>query len=356
MHPLEVSSNILPTDTKWAFTTRRVCRTDVAGLSGAFAQAVPGDLVLGTIIEIGQHKKLQLAQGRYSESHVGDHVVLVVGDRYAPDQFEGISHLNDQNCDLIAGGGIIGKAIHAHGQMSKPTQIKPTGLLTNAEGEVVNIASYSLSERAIPDDVTVIGVFGTSMNSGKTTAAASLAHGLKRAGYRVHGVKATGTGAFGDYNAFQDAGVPVLDFTDAGMGTTYKMPLDRIENGFETLVGTAAAQGAEIVVVEFADGVFQSEAHEILSDSKIRSRLDGLVFASSDAAGAVGGISRMRALGLDALAVSGLVSRSPLGTLEAQNALGLPVLTRKQLQTPDAVMAAIKPALRHQIPELVQAA
>ena len=36
-------------------------------------------------------------------------------------------------------------------------------------------------------------------------------------GWRVAGVKATGTGAFGDFNAFLDAGVPASDFTDAGM-------------------------------------------------------------------------------------------------------------------------------------------
>lgn len=356
MHLQEMNSNPVPADTKWAFTTRRVCRTDMTGLSTVFAEAVPGDLVLGTVAEIGQHKKLQLAAGRYSESHIGNHVVLVVGDRYAPDQFEGVSDLNPEGSDLIAAGGIIGKATHAHGKMSKSTQISPIGLLTNDAGEVANIAAYSLPERTIPDNVTVIGVFGTSMNSGKTTTAASLAHGLMRAGYRVAGVKVTGTGAFGDYNAFQDAGVPVLDFTDAGMATTYKMPLHRIESAFETLVGTAVGQGAEIVVVEFADGVFQNEAHVILSDSKIRPRLDGVVFASGDAAGAIGGVVSLRGLGIEALALSGLVSCSPLGSREAQRVLGLPVLTREDLQTPKTIAATIQPALRDCGSGLVQAA
>ena len=346
MHLQDASLSPVPLDAKWAFTTRRVHRGDMTGLSTAYAEAISGDLLLGQVSEIGQHKKLQLAAGRYSESHIGDHVVLVVGDRYAPDQFEGVADLDARSCDLIAAGGIVGKAVHAHGCMAKPTQITPIGLITDDAGEVVNIGRYALPHRTVPDNVSVIGVFGTSMNSGKTTTAASLAHGLMRAGYRVAGIKATGTGAFGDYNAFLDASVPVLDFTDAGMATTYKMPLQRIEKGFETLVGTAAAQGAEIVVVEFADGVFQNEAHAILSNSRIRSRLDGIVFASGDAAGAIGGVTSLRRLGLDAVAVSGLVSRSPLGSREAARALGVPVLTRCDLHTPVRVVDVLDPALR----------
>jgi len=279
MYLVDANTHTVPVDAKWAFTTRRVNRSDIAGVSTAFANAVPGDLVLGQITEIGQHKNIQLESGRQSVSHVGDHVVLVVGDRYAPDQFEGVAELDPNGADLIAGGGLVGKAVAAHGRMSKPTQIAPLGLLTDQFGEVINIVTYGLANRSIPDDVTVIGVFGTSMNSGKTTAAASLAHGLKRAGYDVAGVKATGTGAFGDYNAFRDGGVSVLDFTDAGMATTYKMPLDRIENGFETLVGTSAEGGARIVVVEFADGVFQKETNAILKESGVRTRLDATMFA-----------------------------------------------------------------------------
>jgi hypothetical protein len=46
-----------------------------------------GDLVFGEIIKIGQHKSIQLAQGRASQAYPGDLVVLACGDRYAPDQF-----------------------------------------------------------------------------------------------------------------------------------------------------------------------------------------------------------------------------------------------------------------------------
>jgi hypothetical protein len=229
--------------------------------------------------------------------------------------------------------------------MSKPTQLRPIGLLVDADSRVVNVASYALRPSSIPDQTIVLGVFGASMNAGKTTAAVSLAYGLQKAGFKVAGVKATGTGAFGDFNAFADASVAVSDFTDAGMPSTYRMPLDRIERGFETLVGNAAANGAEIVVVEIADGVFQQETAAILEESRIIDRFDGIMFAAPDALGAVGGTSILARYGLTPFALSGMVSLSALGTEEAENETALPVLTREQLCDGDTVANLVAPLM-----------
>ncbi len=336
----------VPLSAKWAFTTRRVNREHVAGINHNCRHAVAGDLVIAEIVCIGQHKKLQLAEGRYAESYKGDIAVMVCGDRYAPDQFEGYAELNSDECDMIAAGGIIGRMKAAHDKMAKPTTLRPLGLLTNAVGDTINIASYSISSSTIPDHVTVIGVFGASMNAGKTTAAVSLAHGLKKSGLAVEGVKATGTGAFGDFNAFRDAGIPVTDFTDAGMGTTYRMPLERIERGFEALVGAAATRGAEVVVVEIADGVFQAETAEILKSSWIKDRFDAVMFAAPDALGAVGGVSILKHYGLLPFAISGKVTCSPLAVREAENATHTALLSRDALLDPDQLMPAVAHLLR----------
>ncbi|MEM9551255.1 MAG: DUF1611 domain-containing protein [Pseudomonadota bacterium] len=331
---------------KWAFTTRRVRRDDARSLSKDFSMARAGDLILCEIVEIGQHKKLQLAEGRSATSYPGDHVVVCLGDRYAPDQFHAHARITSERLDLVAGGGIAGEVSHSHARMNAPTQLRPVGLLTGEMGQILNVGDYALSERAADPVITVIGVFGASMNSGKTTAAASLAHGLARAGHSVVGIKATGTGAFGDYNAFNDAGVPVMDFTDVGMATTYKQPMDRIERGFDTLIATAASAGADIAVVEFADGVFQQETRAVLTDSPIRSRLDGILFAAPDALGAFGGAVALERVGLRPFALSGMVSCSPLATSEAGAVTGLPVLTREALCNPNIVAGHVGPLLR----------
>lgn len=329
----------ISTDSKWAFTTRRVNRKDVHGLTPELENAEAGDLVLCEIVEVGQHKKIQLAERRIAQSYPGDLVVLCLGNRYAPDQFLATAALaDDRLLDLVAGGGVAGRVDAAHASMDQPTRLRPIGLLTGAQGQVVNVADYALPELPPQPNVAVIGVFGASMNSGKTTAAASLAHGLKRAGYQVAGIKATGTGAFGDFNSFEDAGVPALDFTDVGMATTFRMPLEQIERGFDTLIATAAQRGAEIVVVEIADGVFQQETRAILRKSRIRDQLDGLLFAAPDALSALGGVMVLERMNLTPFAISGMVSCSPLAAKEAAEATGLPILSREDLWEPDRIL------------------
>lgn len=331
---------------KWAFTTRRVDRADVRGLRGSIHDALPGDLVLCEILTLGQHKNIQLANRRVSASYPGDLVVLCLGDRYAPDQFHARADLGGEVAHLVAGGGIVGKVDAAHAFMDEPTMLRPLGLLTDASGAAINVAGYALPRCVADYNATVIGVFGASMNSGKTTAAASLAHGLFKAGYVTAGIKATGTGAFGDFNAFEDAGVPVTDFTDVGMATTYRMPQARIEAGFETLIGTAAAAGAEVIVVEIADGVFQPETRAILQRSLIRDRLDGILFAAPDALSALGGVHVLEKVGLSPFAISGMVTCSPLARAEAAEVTGLPVLSREDLWEADTIREHVVPMMR----------
>ena len=332
---------------KWAFTTRRVTRSDVRQISSDLWRAKAGDLLLCEIVEIGHHKNIQLAERRVSKSYPGDLVVLCLGDRYAPDQFLASAIIDAPMLDLAAGGGIAGRVDAAHDSVKKPTKLRPLGLLCGEHDQALNVADYALPE-CLPDETaTVIGVFGASMNSGKTTAAASLAHGMKRAGYAVAGIKATGTGAFGDFNAFEDGGVPALDFTDVGMATTFRMPLERIERGFDTLVATAVERGAQVVVVEIADGVFQQETKAILKGSRIRDRLDGILFAAPDALCALGGVTYLESLNLSPFAISGMVSCSPLASTEAAQVTGLPILSRQDLCSPDTVESQVGPLMRH---------
>ena len=326
-----VTQSIVPPNAKWSFVTRRVDHKDVASLSQDFHSVVPGDLVLCKIASIGQHKKIQLASGRYSTSYKGDVAVLVCGDRYAPDQFEGSAKLKSSSADIIAGGGMVGAVQAAHNSMSTPTRVRPLGLLKNHAGDVINLADYSVRAATLPDSTLILAVVGASMNAGKTTTAVCLAHGLQKAGYQVEGVKVTGTGAFGDFNAFLDAGIPVSDFTDAGMVSTYRMPLERIESAFDALVGGAGQRGADVVVVEIADGLYQPETAEILRSSRIRRRVNGYVLATFDALGAIGGVRQMESLDCCPVAISGLVTKSVLGMREVEATTGIRCLGKSWL-------------------------
>ncbi|MEM7060150.1 MAG: DUF1611 domain-containing protein [Pseudomonadota bacterium] len=322
------------THAKWAFTTRRVAREAALGLCRDLTAAKAGDLVLGRVERIGSHTRLQLASGRPSELYAGDLVVVSCGARYAPDQFEGLAELSVSGSDLLAGGGVLGRMRSRNGKMAAPTRIRPIGLLTGADGGPINLAQYAIPERPRPA-IPVIGAIGASMNSGKTTAVASLVHGLVRAGHRVAAIKATGTGAFGDYNAYVDAGAHhVADFVDAGMVSTYLEPIARISKATDALLAGAATEGCDIAVVELADGVLQKETAALIADRAYRARFSGFLLAVPDALAAAGGVANLAKIGIRPLALTGLITQSPMATTEAEAATGYDMASREKLRDP----------------------
>lgn len=332
---------------KWAFSTRRVQREAAQGIEKDVSSATSGDLVLGRVVQIGAHPRLQLAEGRHSDLYEGDLVVVACGARYASDQFEGVAELVNDGADLLAGGGCLGTLRQRHARMKAPTRVQPLGLLCDPAGSVLNLSGFAAAAPRYGGGMRVIGVVGASMNAGKTAAVSSLVHGLERAGYRTAAIKATGTGAFGDWWAYHDAGASfVADFTDAGMVSTYRQPLQRLREGLDRMLGAAEAAGCEVAVVELADGVLQDEARALLQDGFVRQHFGAFLFAAPDALAAVGGQASMVALGHSILALTGLLTASPLSALEAGRATALAVLSREALR--DASTAA---SLLLQVPE-----
>lgn len=324
---------------KWAFTTRRVQREAVQGIRDGVGAARSGDLVLGRVVQVGAHPRLQLADGRHSDLYEGDLLVVACGSRYASDQFEGVAQLEEFGADLLAGGGCLGTVRVRHARMRAPTRVQPLGLLVDGGGSVVNLSHFAMPPVPYAGSMKIMGVVGASMNAGKTAAVASLVHGLEQAGHRTAAIKATGTGAFGDWWAYHDAGASfVTDFTDAGMVSTYQQPLQRLREGLDSMLGAAEAAGCEVAVVELADGVLQEEARALLLDDFVRQYFGAFLFAAPDALAALGGQACMQALGYPILALTGLMTASPLNVKEAGKATGLPVYSREALR--DASTAA----------------
>ncbi|MGW5055241.1 DUF1611 domain-containing protein [Actinokineospora sp. NPDC004072] len=299
-------------------------------------QPVHGDVVLAEITKVGYHQLLELTDGRKARLYVGDEVLVAYGARYAPDHFE--AELPDDlgACGLVAAGGVLGKVRSRNAAVSAPTTVRPLGLLGDATGRIINVADLALgvpvSALRVPPTFVVVG---TSMNSGKTTTVASLVHGLTRAGLRVGAAKVTGTAAGGDPWLFRDSGAVIaLDFTDAGMATTFRIPLDRLVDGALLLHGHLMARGVDAIVLEIADGLLQPETAQLLDRPEIRRITSGVLFAAADSSGALYGVQRLRAGGHPVLAVSGLLTTSPLAQREAQAGLDVPVYGALDLQSP----------------------
>ncbi len=335
------SLNLTPLDAdrlataKAAYNTRRVdLRTGTHLLKGNVAPRT-GDLVLAKVAAIGQHTRIELASGRRAHLHLGDEIVVCYGARYAPDQFEAYVPEDLSPCNLVAAGGVAARYESKHSRMKRPTGIEPLGLLADRTGRRLNIQYWALpSVTAVTRRPHTIAVLGTAMNAGKTTTAASLVHGYKLQGKRVGAAKVTGTGAGGDRWQMMDAGADlVMDFTDAGVPSTFGVDNARVESIFVQLINHLAADGAEVIILEVADGLFQAESAALLESPIFKELVDDVMFAAGDALGACAGVRHLQDRGLPVVAVSGALTASPLAIREAQQALALPVVTAKKLNT-----------------------
>jgi hypothetical protein len=172
------------------------------------------------------------------------------------------------------------------------------------------------------------------MDAGKTHTVMSLIMGLRKQGLGVAGIKLTGTATGKDTWNMLDAGACVaLDFVDGGFPSTYLSTFDELLHLYDLLISRAAAEGASWVVVEIADGLLQRETAALLQHPGFAASVDAWIFAAGDPLAAAGGISVLRGWGIEPLAISGVVSMSPLGMNETQAATQLPCFTAGELQS-----------------------
>lgn len=321
---------------KAGFTTRLVQLRDAKTLVSK-VRPHSGDLVLARVCQIGHQRRIEAPTGRRCQLYCGDEIIVAYGARYAPDQFEAVIPPDLRPCHLVAAGGLAGHVVTQHPRVRKATRIEPVGLLGDAHGRVLNLRQYAIEEPPVGDRrPTTIAVVGTSMNSGKTTTASALVHGLAGAGLKVGVAKLTGTGSGGDLWSALDAGAAsALDFTDAGYPSTQGLPIVELEGAASRLLRHLSVQDHDVLVIEIADGLLQLETAELLRSATLRERVDAIIFAAADAMGAMAGARWLAERNLPLIGLAGLVTASPLARQEAIEATGLPVFGLAELADPE---------------------
>ena len=324
---------------KKSFTTRRVPLSQLTSLLTGEVKPRAGDLVLARVTRIRQHKRIELATGRRAHLHIGDEIVVSYGHRYAPDQFEAEVPSDLGLCHLVAAGGIAALYRSRNQRIKPPTEIKPIGILSDSQGRRVNLADFQVdapeTRSCFPP---AIAVFGTAMNAGKTTMAGHLIRGLTSAGLRVGSAKITGTGSGLDIWYALDAGAEyALDFTDAGYASTVGLSSDELNGIARCLINHLGESSLDTIVVEVADGIFQDETSALLNSPVFAELINGVLFATPDACGALVGTQHLQKAGLHVFGVGGLVTASPLAMREAEQLLEVPVYSLADLQNPDIV-------------------
>lgn len=340
-----------------AYTTRFVATEfskhpgDFHLIAGAEVTPQPGDVVISRVAEIGKHTRLESPVSRRQLMFVGQEIMVAYGNRYAPDQF--LAHVPEslEPCHLVAGGGLAGYVTEMHASIDAATAIEPIGLLATKDG-VVNLRDFAPLQVGNPSLAAVsavgaprppvIAVLGASMNSGKSTTLGCLVNGLANAGLHVAAGKATGTGAGNDPNLFIDAGAfPVCDFTDFGYPTTFKLAYEEVRDLLAAMIDEQAASGADVVVIEIADGLYQGETSRLLRDPLFARYVDTVVFSAQDALGARAGLDVLQDAAVPVAAVSGLLTASPLATAEAAARLDVPVIDTYSLCNPEVATALL---------------
>lgn len=330
---IEPIKDIRIAQAKWAYTTRRINQHQKFTLLHGKLTPQAGDLVMAKVTEIGQHKRLELYNSRRAILYEGDEIIVAYGNRYAPDQFEGIvpGHLGP--CRLVAAGGVAARLLNRHDRVRTATRITPLGLLADEQGYRINLSSSRLPKvDKIHSKPLVVVIAGTSMNSGKTTTCANLVKGFVRHNIKVAAAKFTGTGAGADYRALVDAGAdPVFDFIDAGYVSTYRINKESLLDIATTLGTEMCSTEPDVIVVEIADGLLQRETAIFFGNPLFTEWIDGVIFAAGEALGAKAGVSWLMSRQLPVMAITGVLTSSPLARREAEEICGLPVYHTKSL-------------------------
>ncbi|MFD2201363.1 hypothetical protein [Shivajiella indica] len=288
-----------------------------------------GDVVLFEVIETGKHKNLQTTT-RNVTLMPEDQILGVFGNRYATNQFEGyVPDRPMEEYHMLGGGGVMGILASSHSKFEEvgPTRLKLIGLATDPFKRVINTLKV-FKDELVPfsglsaSQTKIVLSLGSSMDSGKTTTAAFMIHGLKKRGNKVAYIKLTGTAYPKDKNLAYDMGADLaIDFSKYGFPSTYLTEEPVLLSLYETLIKDSLSVRPDYVVIEIADGIFQKETKMLLQNFAFMNTVNDVVFSAGDSLSAVHGYHLLCQMGIFPTALSGLFTASPLLVQEVESTL-----------------------------------
>ena len=299
-----------------------------------------GDVAIFEVLELRSLNAIQDFEGRICSIFEEDHIMVAFGNRYASNQFEAyVPEGYQETYDLVSKGGVVGNVASMYYKLEDigPTKLKLIGYATEKEGKVINTIYHHRQRTpfqpyAIRSFKTILSV-GASMDSGKTTTAAFLCRGLKKAGKRVAYFKLTGTIFNKDKMLCYDCGADyVSDFSEMGYPSTYLCDLEDILDIHEGLLQEVATSDPDYVVIEIADGLYQRETNQLLNHLPFTNTVDHVILSCSDSLAVSTGVQLLSPIfGERLFALGGLFTGSPLFIEEVEQLETLLVLTIEKL-------------------------
>jgi hypothetical protein len=292
-----------------------------------------GDLILAQVKSLGSHPALITSDSRRLRLYRDDILLGVAGSRYATDAFEA-KITQDGPLHLVTASGMCATVLNRHSDQSAPTSLDLLGRVCDVNGPI-NLVERCFVPRAPRNAKTnVVLILGSGMNAGKTTTSRRLVKALLRSGLRVAVSKLTGSVSHRDLYEYESTGAhDVRDFSQYGFPSTYGCTLSELERLFLTMVADAEQACPDVIVMEIADGVLQNETAALLSSTVCRPLVFGTVLAAPCSLSSLQGIHQISKYGHTVLAVSGLISNSPLMVREFEEYSNVPFVSSSNQAT-----------------------
>jgi molybdopterin-guanine dinucleotide biosynthesis protein len=283
-----------------------------------------GDFVVCEMLDGGRPSfPVEALGGGYEDLVAGDRLIGALGVRAATltlvGDWRGVGH--DLILETLTQAGVLGRCSSVAVPAPPITELRYLGHASR-DGEICTMHGVIEPVASKPLEAPVVLIIGTSMDAGKTVAAAAIVRELKAIGLRVAGAKLTGVGRNRDILAMREAGADlILDFVDAGLPSTV-VPRADFEAALRILCSKLAAARPDVVVAEAGASPLEpyngAPAIEMLGD-----RVAATVLCASDPYAVVGVID---AFGARPDLVSGRATSTSAGVELIEKLVGIPAL------------------------------
>ena len=284
-------------------------------------------IVVRALDEKTVYDVLELDTGRMAKIMRGDIIVGALGDRRALRGFVG--HVPDairpnDRLHILNLGGVIGECTSSNIDLGAPLQVEVIGMVAHNDG-YLNIVEGALPPvQTWENDIPLVLVSGTCMNSGKTLALCEVIRGLSERGFKVVGAKITGVACQKDLLNMEDHGaIATLSFVDCGYASTVGVP--DIAGIARTLIGHLAKYKPDLAVVELGDGIIGGyRVDTVFDDEKFMSQVKCHLMAANDLVAAWGALELCKQRQVRVDLVTGPATDNEVGLNHIKDVFGVP--------------------------------
>lgn len=273
-----------------------------------------GDLIITKYL--GNITCIESINGRTLRVFNGDTLIGSIGMREASKGIigyppKGIIRPGDK-LYLLSEGGLMGIIRSIYPKVKLQVEpFKYIGIL-KYKHKIANISSFKkiIPCKSLIKSPPLVFFIGTSMETGKTTAAAMLTNYMFKRGYKIAYIKATGTARLKDLLFLKDAGAIVtLDFVDAGFPSTPPYLYKKILEATKGLINYVIQKyNVDCIFIELAGNFLFKMNLNILLDKEIKKFTKFIILSAYDEIGAIGGVKLLKEKKLNINLVTGMLA------------------------------------------------